>query len=888
MAPERPDAAAGRVVVSPDDPTVPSDVPAPVAAPTTPDVARLREGHRIGPYRISRKLGAGGMGVVYLARDTRLQRQVALKCVGPRYQDQPNVRRDMLREARAGAWLSHPNIATIHDVLDYRGQVVIVMEFVEGESLRARMTTGRLPLEESLRIGLDLARAVEAAHAKGILHCDLKPANVFFTPSGVVKVLDFGLAQAVPGRPELLTGVVVDRDRLMGTPGYIAPERYLGEPPDERSDVYSLGVMLFEMLNGHKPFHRIEDSTQALKDPRRSMTDTLVFQPHVPAPVADAVARAMAARPNERFATASALRQALEAAVPPPAPLTVTRWGPVSALAALCLVLLTALGITAAARSVGPPAGPRVLAMLPFTYAGQEKDGSILAAGLSGEILTDRLSSLPGFTIVRPTIQEVGTPAEPPTELARDLGATHVATGTLREGADGALRAEVELRATKDGAQLWRETYEGTRAELPALHERVARGYINALRRVDQSAGAVSDAARQRLSRPATASVDALADYSQAQRFLERQDIPGNLDHAITLYQSAMRKDPRFVYAHAGLGSAYWQHFLITKDPAWVHKAREAALNAVRLDANSPAVRLLVANIDKGTGNPDKAIAELQNAITLDAEYDEAYRQLGLLYAERGRRAEAEAALKHALRLRPDYWEHHRMLGRAYIQMGRYADAVKAFTRATELQPDSGWAHQNLGAAYQFLGDDRRALESYQRANALAPRGSTYFNIGEIHYDDGRFAEALRAFEQGMFLAPRDASFPRRAADAHRRLGSRREAIALYAKASAICTERLETNPADSESLGDCALSQAYLGHHARARAFAERGVRANPESHHSWYVKAEVASVAGELAEAERALKVAIEKGASVAEVKRDEDLGAVRNRVFGTSKPN
>jgi tetratricopeptide (TPR) repeat protein len=139
-----------------------------------------------------------------------------------------------------------------------------------------------------------------------------------------------------------------------------------------------------------------------------------------------------------------------------------------------------------------------------------------------------------------------------------------------------------------------------------------------------------------------------------------------------------------------------------------------------------------------------------------------------------------------------------------------------------------------------------------------------------------------------MLLAPRDPSYPRRAADAYRRLGSKREATALYVKAFALCTQRLETNPTDSESLGDCALSQAHLGNHARARAFAERGVTANPESHHSWYVKASVASLSGELVEAERALKVAIEKGASVAEVKRDEDLGAVRNRVLGTSKPN
>jgi tetratricopeptide (TPR) repeat protein len=546
-------------------------------------------------------------------------------------------------------------------------------------------------------------------------------------------------------------------------------------------------------------------------------------------------------------------------------------------------VLLTALGITAAARSVGPPAGPRVLAMLPFTYSGEQNDGSVLAAGLSGEILTDRLSSLPGFTVVRPAVAEVDPPAESPTELARELGATHVATGTLREGADGVMRAEVALRAAADGAPLWHETYEGTRRELPALHERVARGFISALRRMDQSVGAVSDAARQRLGRPATANVDAFADYSQAQRFLERFDAPGNLDRAVKLFQSAVQKDQQFVQARTGLGMSYWLHYSITKDPSWLHLSREAALAALRIDADSPPVHKLLARIDEGTGRPDRAIVELRRAIELTPNDDEAYRRIGLLYADRGRRKEAEAALLASIRIRPDFWENHRTLGRAYLATGRYADALKPLTRVVELQPDSKLAYQNLGAAYDFLGNYPKALENYEKANAIAPEDSAYVNIGTIHYNAGRLHSALKAFEHASRLTPRDPRFTRRMADVKRRLGLQREARSLYVKALGLCRDRLKLNPNETRALTECAICSVRLGQVAAARRFVAHAVTTNPNDNAAWYLKATVASLSGAIDESEKALRTALEKGASVAEVRQDEDLAVVREKVFG-----
>jgi len=285
--------------------------------PPDGDTDDLAPGTRVGPYVIVEPIGRGGMGQVFLGSDPRLRRKVALKCVLRSLADDRNAR--ILHEARAAARVTHPNVATIHDVIEHDNRVFIVMEYVEGESLAARLKRERIPVERVLTIGRQLASALSAAHAKGVIHRDLKPANIQLTPDGGVKVLDFGIANA----PRVATSVAstvsthraatpeVARAPQPGTPPYMAPEQLLGRSADERSDIYSLGIVLYEMATGRRPFTPTETAdlvmAHAKGAPRADRLDRAV-----PRPLADILARALAFDPKARFQTAAEIRTALE------------------------------------------------------------------------------------------------------------------------------------------------------------------------------------------------------------------------------------------------------------------------------------------------------------------------------------------------------------------------------------------------------------------------------------------------------------------------------------------------------------------------------------------------------------------------------------------------
>ena len=319
----------------------------------------------VGPYRILERLGTGGMGVVYLAEDSRLSRRVALKAVSHERSGQPDARRKLLREARLAGRLTHPNVAAIYDLLESPGTLHVVMEYVRGETLAARVLRGPLPAAEATAVGIQLADAVSAAHSVGVIHRDLKLANVMLTPDGQAKILDFGLARAriaaYDSEEDAIPSVSSQERRVVGTPGYIAPEAFLGHRPDERSDLYSLGVMLFELVTGRRPFNggdMMALGVAALTEPTPRIT---AFEPSLSG--LDTVIRcAMAPKPEDRYATASELAAALRTvdALPTARTQSASLLLPVgrrrrpcrARIAAAALVLLRASALRMAALSI--------------------------------------------------------------------------------------------------------------------------------------------------------------------------------------------------------------------------------------------------------------------------------------------------------------------------------------------------------------------------------------------------------------------------------------------------------------------------------------------------------------------------------------------------------
>lgn len=486
-------------------------------------MASLSPGERLGPYEILAPIGAGGMGEVYKATDTRLGRSVAIKTMRPEHM------LSFEREARAIAALNHPHICTLHDV----GPDYLVMEYLEGEPL-----TGPLPAEESLRIALQIADALEAAHRAGVVHRDLKPANILVTKAGV-KLLDFGLAKMV--MPESGDDVTASHGGMvLGTVAYMSPERLEGKETDERSDIFSFGLVLYELLGGRKAFG----------GPTAASTMGGIL--HKDPPPLDAppqlqriVMRAIRKAPEERFQTMSAVKSALETA-----------------------------------RAAGLAGGAHSIAVLPFANLTGGQDDEYFSDGLTEEIL-NALTHLPGLRVAaRTSAFAFKGRNEDVRRVGEALGVAHILEGSVRH-AGTRVRITVQLIGVADGSNLWSERYDREMTDLFAIQDEISQ--------------AIADVLKVKLARPnqpivrrQTSNLAAYQAYLEG-RYQFQQYTPVSLARCSQYYERAIQLDPHYAAPHAGLAEAYLYRTNYEPTPIRevLPKALAAAERAIDLDAEA-------------------------------------------------------------------------------------------------------------------------------------------------------------------------------------------------------------------------------------------------------------------------------------------------------------
>ncbi len=863
-------------------------------------------GTSIGPYRVTERLGAGGMGEVFLAHDTRLDRRVALKRLPAASLAALDARERLLREARAAARLTHPGIASIYDVIEDAGTVCIVMEYVPGQSLATLLRGGPLPINQAVDVACQVADAVADAHAHGILHCDLKPANIIVTPAGRAKVLDFGLARRFTtptsdtvGAPELSLESVAG---IAGTPGYMAPERLTGQRLDARSDVYSLGVVLFELLTGRRPFEGSEPLTLGMAALTQPVPDPSTVNPHIPPAIGRIVLRAVSRNPDERFPSAAELRAELRRvpAGPPDDEIpTVERdeelktagraalktrrqiamrrgLAAIAALLVVCALAATAWELrrwfsapasTTAARVTLP-----AIAVRPFSNLSGNRSDESIGLGIADD-LTTRLAALRSVTVVSRSATSAYLREHPNSQtLPRDLGVIYVVDGAVQRSG-GRLRVSVNL-LRENGSVEWGDSYEGAGGDIFALQRQVAEGLAGHLD------ATLSASDRSRLAAPPTTNVEAFADFSQGQLFLERSDKENGVDLAVQAFERAIARDRRFASAHAALGRAFWLKFTQTKDAAWTTRAVESTLEALRLDPQATGVHVSLGTIYGGMGRTDAAIDELRRAITLHPNDSDAHRLLGDQLAEKGLADEAVKEYEKGIALRPGYFRGYNSLGISLMRAGRYTEAAAAFRRVTELQPDSTTGFINLGIVLVSAGDPQQALVSFTRALEIAPRDyAALSNVGTIYYWLNRFAEAKRTYERALEVEPNDAMLHRNMGDVHTRLGKPDAGRAEYRRALALTAGQLKVNPKDFDALSLRALVEAKLGQKADARAHADLAVKLAPGQADPLFFSAVVHALAGEARPALAQLEQAIHQGYSPVLARYDDNLYSLRS---------
>jgi len=838
-----------------------------------------------GRYHVSSRLGAGGMGDVYLADDAQLRCPVALKALR---ESEPTVegRARLLREARAAAALrDHPNIAAIYDVLDADDAgrpPLIVMEYVEGETLSDRLRQGRLSTNEALSFARDVADALTAAHRRGIVHRDLKPANLRVTKDNRIKVLDFGLARRiatpVPTDTSTLPADALENmlPRIAGTPGYMSPEQLLGRPIGAPSDVFSLGVVLFEMLSGKRPAGGDDFMSAAEALLSRPIPRLTEFVPGI-APRVDALVARMldvggAKRPAAEEVAAE-LRELLRPSVPR-APL----WRRTMIPAAVALVV-GAAGIIARdplRRVLGPgPAGPPpkiILATLPFDEPVPDELTQHLGAGITAAI-AGNFGSVARITVLPPAeaVPYVKN-ADDFVSLRRGLGATHALRLSWRAAAP-TLRLEARLYRPGVATPEWVQTLRGDPA---SIEQDMLGGLMRAFEQ-HEPFRRFSREERERLQRLPTKNGAARMAHAEARALL---DAPRPaVDRAIDLLQQATALDPQFVSGWTELGRARFLKYQTDKNPEQVAQAMEALRHASAIDPDSPLVHYTLGDIQRRTGDLPMAEASFRRALRLQPEYGIAQRDLAQVLAALSRLAEAEALLRDAIRVN-GHWSDYFVLGTIEYRAGKYAEAAAAFKTTTELAPANAGAFTMLGNSHYILGNLLEAVGNFEHAVQLGPNPAAYANLALAYYDAGRFKDALASYEEALTRDPKSAVNHRNIGDVKARLGRASEARSEYERAIALGNELLAINPRDVRTIALVALCEAKLNRRQDAERHIAQAVALDTTSLEAWQRSAEVHALLNQPDEALRDLTIAVARGFEPRMARKNDELASLRSR--------
>ncbi|HEY3135309.1 MAG TPA: protein kinase [Blastocatellia bacterium] len=758
---------------------------------------------KVGPFKIVRRLGSGGMGQVYLAQDSRLGRNVALKLLDQSLIGDSGSRTRFLREARMASALDHPNICTIHEIGEASGLLFIAMQYLEGETLKEVLGGRPLALDNLLSISVQVANALAAAHAHGIIHRDIKSSNIIVTPHGQAKMLDFGLAKPLEkedGETELTRAGAV-----MGTPTYMSPEQARGERADHRSDIFSFGVVMYEMATGRTPFKaksRAETMNAVINQPHASVAE---LNKDLPSELCAVIDRALAKRPENRYQSVDDIKSDLcrvaQAAGLPgyhsSAPLMVPhvplpqfgrlarKSGPITRRRQMTAVGLVALMLAAIAyvkffrgSSSLSTGDIKSLAVLPLENLSGDPSQEYFADGMTDALIGD-LAKIRGLQVIsRTSAMHYKGSNKPLKEIASELKVDAVVEGTVQRSGDRVqVRAQLIQAATD--RHIWSETYERDLRDVLALQSEIARTIAREVQ------AKLTPAEQARLVNNVAVNRKAFDDYLQG-RFLFGKG--GQLPKAIEYLQSAIKEDPTYAPAYAGLAACYNSLGSVVygelAPPEARRRAEEAAVKALQLDNTLAEAHAALGYIYHYNWNWDAVEQELKRAIELNPNSVEAHSNYSSNFSAKGRAEEAIAEVNRAQELDPLSLFISTQRGFILTNARRYDEAIEQLRRVIALDPNHYTAHWFLGIAYASNKRFDEAIATSEKAVVLSSRTPGALGVMGMCYGlAGRKVEANKALDELLELNRRRYVTPVAMVQVYIGLGDKDRAFAWLEKA---------------------------------------------------------------------------------------------------------
>jgi serine/threonine protein kinase/tetratricopeptide (TPR) repeat protein len=788
-----------------------------------------------GRFRIIRYIAEGGMGTVYEAEDLTLNDRVALKTIRSDIALDPKAVERFKREILLGKKVTHPNVCRIHDLGVYRSEagvevLFLTMQFLSGETLASRVQRGPTPKTEALPLIEDMADALSAAHQAEVIHRDFKSGNVMLVKRAnrhCAVVTDFGLARGIhANRSQTHAGIV-------GTVDYMAPEQIRNEEITPAADIYALGVVMYEMATGQRPFTGDSNVTVALKHLNEDPRPPRDFAPNLDPIWNETILACLRKSPHERFQSAAEVKAALiqDGArsskrfqrSPSSKAMTAKRIGLSFVFSVTLLILWSVPSIRSKAKewlhlvSV-PHAGQ--LAVIPLTMSANDPQGAALEYGLADTLAT-RLTQITGrrpLQIVPAT--EIRAKGVTTLEGARQEFGVNLGLELSLYRSGEMVRVNYALVDAQTHDQLRGDTITAPFTDGFAIEDKVADSVVKAME-ID-----VQPDEKQFLAGHGTDEPAAYDHYLEGRGYLQEFQKPENVANAITAFRRALELDPQYALAYSGLGEAYWRTYEQDNDNHWADDALGACAKSVLLDTHHAGPHICLGLVYNGTGRYQEAVDQYKMAVDLEPTNDDAIRGLASAYQSRGSTSDAEKTYKSAIAARPTYWLGYNALGSFYMAVGRYAEAAEMFTRVTTLAPDSFRGYSNLGGAFVLLDRYTEAVTMFQRSIQIRPTYAAYSNLATAYFRLQQYANSAESYHQALAINDQDYVVWGNLGDAYLYSGKRLEAQKAYEKALSLAKMRLKVNPRDASVLGDLAVYYSMVGNRQEAFSYVTRALQ--------------------------------------------------------------